>query len=153
MEAGGRDPRGPDTIDFRMAAGPTPDHDVARDIDALYAAWRDAFRRRDVEAAMRLLAPGYTIWPAGQAPAGADEVRRQLEAAFAIYDIDSTFERVERFHAGPLVIDCGWDIQVVRPRSGGPPQTGRQRVFVIVQRGDDGQWRFSRAMTNRESER
>jgi ketosteroid isomerase-like protein len=38
-------------------------------------------------------------------------------------------------------------VQIVKPRAGGPGQVRRQRVFLILRRGADGQWRFARGMS------
>jgi ketosteroid isomerase-like protein len=115
-------------------------------IDELYRTWREVFGRGDVTGVLALLTPDYTLWPAGLPPTGIDGLRPQLEAAFATYEIDSSFERVECFVSGNLAIDCGWDVQVVRPKSGGQPLTRRQRVWVLLQRDGDRRWRFARGI-------
>jgi len=115
-------------------------------IDELYQAWRDAFGRGDVNRVLALLAPDYTLWPAGMPVIGIDGLRPLLEAAFAAYDIESTFDRIECFVSGHVAVDCGWDVQVVRPKSGGPAVTRRQRVWVILRRGNDARWRFARGI-------
>jgi hypothetical protein len=51
----------------------------------------------------------------------------RLKAAFAEYEITSTFECTERLVAGDLAVDRGWDIQV-RSRSGGEAMVNRQRL-------------------------
>ena len=115
-------------------------------IDELYRTWREAFGRGDVTGVLALLTSDYTLWPAGLPPMGVDGLRPQLEAAFAIYEIDSSFERIECFVSGNLAIDCGWDVQIVRPKSGGQPLTRRQRVWVILRRDGDARWRFARGI-------
>lgn len=115
-------------------------------IEELYDAWRDAFARGSVPDVLALLTPDYTLWRPQAAPLRIDEVRPQLEAAFGRYTIDARFERIECFVSGNLAIDCGWDIQTVRPRDGAEPRTMRQRVWVILRRGNDSRWRFARGM-------
>jgi uncharacterized protein (TIGR02246 family) len=115
-------------------------------IEALYGAWREAFGRGDVSGVFALLTPDYTLWPAGLPPIGIDGLRPQLEAAFAAYEIDSSFDRIECIVSGHLAVDCGWDVQVVRPKSGGQTITRRQRVWVILRRGNDARWRFARGI-------
>jgi uncharacterized protein (TIGR02246 family) len=115
-------------------------------IDELYWTWREAFGRGDVSGVLALLTPDYTLWPAGMPPMSIDGLRPQLEAAFAAYEIDSTFDRVECFVSGHVAIDCGWDVQVVRPKSGGQTLTRRQRVWVILRHGNDGRWRLARGI-------
>jgi len=115
-------------------------------IDELYRTWREAFGRGDVTGVLALLTPDYTLWPAGMPLIGVDGLVPQLEAAFAAYAIDSTFDRVDCVVSGDVAIDCGWDVQVVRPKGGGQPLTRRQRVWVILRRGHDGRWRFARGI-------
>ena len=115
-------------------------------IEELYTAWREAFGRGDVRGVLALLTPDYTLWPAGMPLVGIDGLRPQLEAAFATYEIDSTFDRIECIASGHVAVDCGWDVQVVRPKSGGQTVTRRQRVWVILRRGNDARWRFARGI-------
>lgn len=115
-------------------------------IDELYRTWREAFGRGDVTRVLALLTPDYTLWPPGLPLMGIEGLRPQLEAAFATYEIDSSFERVECIVSGDVAIDSGWDVQVVRPKSGGPPLTRRQRVWVILRRDGDARWRFARGI-------
>jgi ketosteroid isomerase-like protein len=116
-------------------------------IDALYTKWRDAFRRRDVDGVLGLLTPDYVLWAPGAPPADAIVLRPQLAAAVAAYDIDPSFECEERLVSGDLAIERGWDVQTVQPRDGGPTQTRRQRVFLVLRRSPDGLWRFARGMS------
>jgi len=115
-------------------------------IDDLYVAWRDAFERGDVAAVFALLTPDYTLWPAGGPLVTLDALRPQLEIAFQRYQVHATFERIECFVSGNLAIDCGWDVQHVRPRDGSPERHQRQRVWVMLRRGNDGRWRFARGI-------
>jgi uncharacterized protein (TIGR02246 family) len=115
-------------------------------MEALYAAWAEAFGRGDIEAVLALVTPDYVLWPPGRDPIGLAALRPQLEAAFAAYEIESRFERVECLRSDRLAIDCGWDIQHVRPRQGGDSRTVRQRVFVVLRQGPDGRWLFARGM-------
>jgi ketosteroid isomerase-like protein len=115
-------------------------------IDELYDTWREAFARGDDAAVFTLLTPDYTLWPAGGAMVGIDQLRVQLKLAFERYEVDSTFERVECFVSGNLAIDCGWDVQRVRPRDGSPERHQRQRVWVMLRRGNDGRSRFARGI-------
>ncbi len=118
-----------------------------RGIDALYDALREAFRRQDVEGVLGLLTPDYALWAPGAPPMTAGTLRPQLAAAMAAYDVEPTFEREEQFVSGDLAVDCGWDVQTVRPRSGGPAETRRQRVFLVLRRAPDGVWRFARGIS------
>jgi uncharacterized protein (TIGR02246 family) len=121
--------------------------DTDSGIESLYAAWRQAFKRDDVNAIVELLTPDYVLWTPGQPPTDLHSLRPQLAAALAAHEIDSTFEREERLVAGDLAFERGWDVQTVRPRDGGAARTGRQRVFLILRRSEDGRWRFARGMS------
>lgn len=127
-------------VEWPLMSGATPE------IDALYAAWRDAFRRRDVGAVLALLTDDYVLWIAGRPPLTRAMLAPQLDTVFIVYLVDSTFEREECLVAGDLAIDRGWDVQTLRPRDGGPVQVERQRVFLVLRRVSDGSWRFARAM-------
>ena len=60
---------------------------ASHDIDALYTAWADAFRRKDVDAIMRLVTPDYVLLRPGAAPMTADAIRPALVAVFASFDM------------------------------------------------------------------
>jgi ketosteroid isomerase-like protein len=116
-------------------------------IDDLYAAWSGAFRRQDIDAVVELMTPDYALWAPGAAELDAEGLRPRLKAAFAAYEITSTFECIERLIAGDLAVDRGWDVQQLRPRSGGDTRVHRQRVMLVLRRGSDGAWRFARGIT------
>jgi ketosteroid isomerase-like protein len=117
------------------------------EIDKLYEAWRDAFRRRDVQAIFDLLTSDYVLWPAGAPSMTRDSLKPRLVAALSAYEITPSFEREERLVAGHVAFERGWDVQQIRPRAGGEIKTQRQRVFLILRRGGDGKWRFARGMS------
>jgi uncharacterized protein (TIGR02246 family) len=117
------------------------------DIDALYDAWADAYRRQDVDAVLELLTPDYVLWVAGAEPMTRDVLAPRLVAAFHAYDVTPRFEREERIVSGDLAFERGWDVQQARVRATGEMRTQRQRVFLVLRRGDDGRWRFARGMS------
>jgi ketosteroid isomerase-like protein len=116
-------------------------------IDDLYAAWGGAFRRGDVDGVVDLLTPDYVLWASGAAELNVEGLRPRLKAAFAAYEINSTFECVERLVAGDLAVDRGWDVQRLRPRSGGEEIVSRQRVMLVLRRSSEGEWRFARGIS------
>jgi uncharacterized protein (TIGR02246 family) len=117
------------------------------EIDELYEAWVEAFRRKSTEAILDLLTPDYVLWPAGAPAINRDALAPRLAATLNMYDVTPSFEREERFVSGDLAFERGWDIQHFRPRVGGEMKTQRQRVFLVLQRGTDGRWRFARGMS------
>jgi uncharacterized protein (TIGR02246 family) len=117
------------------------------DIEALYAAWRDAIRRQDIDGVFALLEPDYLLWTPGAAGLTVDSLRPLLAAAFTAYAIEPSFEREEQIVLGDWAFERGWDVQTVTPRAGGPGKVQRQRVFLMLRRGADGRWRFARGMS------
>lgn len=124
--------------------------EIERSIDALYGAWREAFARRDVEAVLDLLTPDYLLLAPNLPAMNRDALRPRLVAALEAYDVTPGFDREERIVSGDLVFERGWDVQTLTPRAGGQSRTIRQRVFLIIRRGEDGQWRFARGMSQPE---
>jgi ketosteroid isomerase-like protein len=116
-------------------------------IDDLYTAWGEAFRLQDVDAIVELMTPDYVLWAPSTAELDPESLRPRLKAAFAAYDITSTFECVERLVAGEVAVDRGWDVQQLRPRPGGEVLLHRQRVMLVLRRSSDGKWRFARGMS------
>jgi ketosteroid isomerase-like protein len=116
-------------------------------IGQLYIAWAAAFQRQDVDAIVALLTADYVLWATGAVELDAESLRPRLKAAFAAYEITSTFECAERLVAADLAVDRGWDIQRLRPRSGGEQIVHRQRVMLVLRRCSDDRWRFARAIS------
>ena len=117
------------------------------EIDQLYTAWGEAFHRKNTEAILELLTPDYVLWAADAPAINRDSLGPRLAATFDAYDITPSFEREERLVSGDFAFERGWDVQEIRPRSGGETTTHRQRVFLVLQRGADGKWRFARGMS------
>ncbi len=117
------------------------------EIDALYAAWVDAFRQGDVGSIVSLLTPDYLLFAPGVPPVGVEALRPRLEAVFATHEIELGWESEERVVSGDLAFERGWDIQTVRVRESGEVRQQRQRVFLVLRRGADSVWRFSRGIS------
>jgi uncharacterized protein (TIGR02246 family) len=117
-------------------------------IEALYSAWREAMRNSDADAVLSLLTPDYVLWSTGAAPMSRDDLAPRLRAALNAYEITPSFEREEQIVSGDLAFERGWDVQEARPRAGGETRRQRSRVFLVLRRGEDGQWRFARGMTH-----
>jgi ketosteroid isomerase-like protein len=120
---------------------------VDSEIDQLYKRWVQAFQLKSPEAILDLLTPDYVLWPAGAPAMNRDSVGLRLVATLSAYDVTPSFEREERLVSGDFAFERGWDVQEVRPRSGGETKTHRQRVFLVLHRGADGRWRFARGMS------
>ena len=109
-------------------------------------AWADAFRRKDPGGIMNLLTPDYVLLRPGAPAMTAEAIRPALEAAFASADIDMAFEREEHIVSGDLAFEQGWDVQTIRPRSGGDARTQRQHVALLLHTRDRRRLGFSRGM-------
>jgi uncharacterized protein (TIGR02246 family) len=116
-------------------------------IDALFAEWRAAFQRKDVDGVMALLTKDYLLWAAGNEAMGSEQLKPRLAAALATFDVEPSYEREERVVSGDLAFERGWDVQHITPRNGGAAITQRQRVFMILRREQDGRWRFARGIS------
>ena len=114
-------------------------------IDDLYRQLIDAYRRRSIEDVLALLTPDYELW-VGRATLTRAEIAPRLAAAMEMYEVTPAFERHERIVAGDWAFERGVDVQTARPRAGGEEKAQRQRVFLILRRGEDGRWRFARGM-------
>jgi ketosteroid isomerase-like protein len=117
------------------------------EIDQLYQAWSEAFQSKNVDAILGLLMPDYVLWPTGAPAISRDSLVPRLTATMSAYDVTPSFELEERLVAGDLAFERGWDVQQIRPCNGGEVTTHRQRVFLMLQRGGDGRWRFARGMS------
>ncbi len=120
---------------------------VNAEIDQLYEAWGEAFQYKNVGAILELLPPDYVLWPAGAPAISRDSLVPRVAATLSAYDVTPSFQREERLVAGDFAFERGWDIQKIRPCTGGEVTTHRQRVFLVLQRGDDDRWRFARGMS------
>lgn len=96
---------------------------------------------------LELLTPDYLLWAAGAPPLTREALAPRLEAAFTAFDLTPSFEREEQIVSGDLAFERGWDVQQIRPKAGGEARTQRQQVFLLLQRGSDGKWRFARGIS------
>ena len=115
-------------------------------IDKLFAARCDAFLRKDVAALVGMLEEDYQLWVPNARAVGVGEIRQVLEADFAAYDITPSYEREETIVGGEWAFERGWDVQHRVPLHGGDPVTRRQRIFLILRRHANGEWRFARGI-------
>lgn len=115
----------------------------------LRAAWIAAIGARDAEALRPLLTDDYEVWANGAEPfVGADVAVAAMAAALERNRVEQGFEPVETIIAGEWAFERGIERIAVTPLDGGPVRTAEQRALLILRRGDDGNWRFARGMTN-----
>ena len=113
------------------------------------AAWVAAVANGDPDALRPLLTDDYEVWAHGAPPlSGVDAAINAMRGAIARYHIAQSFEPSETVIAGDWAFERGLERMTVTPIDGGPAQTLSQRALLILRRGDDGQWRYARGMTN-----
>ena len=116
---------------------------------ALRAAWLATVAAGDPEGVRALVTDDYEVWTHGAAPLrGPDAAVAALRGALARFAIRQEFEPLETIVSDDWAFERGTERMALTPRSGGETQQVAQRVFLLLRRGADGQWRFARGMTN-----
>lgn len=120
-------------------------------IDRLFFDWMEAGKRGDVAAVLSLITEDAEFWTHG-APAvkGKQAVAAMMEGFFAGFQLEQSFETLERIVLDGWVFVRGFELNRVTPKGGGTVEI-RQRAFMVLRREEDGSWRFARGMTNLES--
>lgn len=119
------------------------------EVEALFAAWKEAVRDGDLDAMLELITEDAEFWTHGQPPLrGRDAVRTAFAPVLDKWVLDQAFECHELILAGELALARGMEVNRLTPREGGEAVVQRQRAFSVLRRGDDGRWRFMRGMTN-----
>jgi uncharacterized protein (TIGR02246 family) len=119
-------------------------------IDALFAEWKTAMTRGDVDTLLSLITDDAEFWTHGAAPVkGRDAVRALFVAFFSTVSMRQEFEELERLVDGDFAFVRGFETNVLTPRTGEGPVEVHQRAFMLL-RCAGGKWRFARGMTNRE---
>jgi uncharacterized protein (TIGR02246 family) len=121
-------------------------------IDDLFAAWKDAVKRDDVDTIVSLMTEDAEFWSHDTPAMKGRESSRQVMASFlANFSLEQEFDEVERIVEGGWAFVRGVEHNVVTPRAGGAPIEVKQRAFSIIRLDADGSWRFARGMTNRDA--
>lgn len=120
------------------------------DIDVLFAKWKTAMTRGDIQTLLSLITDDAEFWTQGAAPVkGRNAVRELFIAFFGTVSMRQDFEETERVVAGDIAFIRGFETNVLTPRDGEGPVEVHQRAFMLLKRVD-GKWHFARGMTNRE---
>jgi uncharacterized protein (TIGR02246 family) len=122
------------------------------EIDALYAAWREAVRKGDIDTLLSLITEDAEFW-SRDTPAirGKENIRGMYASFLANFSLEQDFEEVERIVEGGFAFVRGIERNTLTPRSGGAAVEVTQRAFSVLRLDADGKWRFARGMTNRDS--
>ena len=124
------------------------------EIREVLAAWDRALSEADVDGLAKLLAEEIVFLPHGRAPLESPKaVLDSYRALFAQYSVIRDSEIEEILIVGRWALVRAEESFVLEPAGGGDRlQTESRRILSVLRRGDDGRWRFARAMTNRGSE-
>jgi|GEM_PF-2322945 len=143
---GAGDPPETATMDCRNARG---DSTSITEIGHTFESWRTAVREGDLDALVDLVTEDAEFWTHSRpALTGREALRTAFAPVLGAYEMDQEIDCQELVVEGPLAFFRGMEINRISPVGGGEPMIQRQRAFSILQRGDDGVWRFARGMTN-----
>ena len=122
------------------------------EIDELFAAWKEAVGRGDIDTILSLITEDAEFWPR-DTPAirGRENIRALYASFFANFSLQQNFEETERLIEGGMALIRGVERNVLTPRAGGAATEVTQRAFTVLRLDADRKWRFARGMTNRES--
>jgi uncharacterized protein (TIGR02246 family) len=122
------------------------------EIDELFATWKDAVRRGDIDTLVTLATEDAEFWPRDTPPVrGRENIRTLYASFFANFTLEQEFEETERIVEGGWAFIRGVERNVLTPRGGGAATEVRQRAFTILRLDADRKWRFARGMTNRDT--
>lgn len=111
--------------------------------------WRAAIRAGDIDAIVGLVTADAEFWTHAQPPLhGRTALRRSFGPVLERWTLDQAFECRELIVAGDVAFVRGVEVNHLRPNAGGDAVVRRQRAFSVLRKGDDGEWRFARGMTN-----
>jgi ketosteroid isomerase-like protein len=119
-------------------------------IDQLRDAWIDGVQRGDAERLRDCLVPEYELWANGSAPLGGRDVvvAAVVKARQRWGEVRQSFDAVETVLHGGHGFQRGVERLRLVPLDGSATREIVQRAMLILARGEDGRWRYARAMTN-----
>jgi ketosteroid isomerase-like protein len=119
-------------------------------IDDLCDAWIDGVQRGDAERLRDCLVPEYELWANGSAPLGGRDVvvAAVVKARQRWGQVEQSFDAVETVVNGDSGYQRGVERLRLVPLDGSATRQITQRALLILARGEDGRWRYARAMTN-----
>jgi ketosteroid isomerase-like protein len=116
------------------------------------AAWMAAVAHRDANALRELLTDDYVLWANGASPTiGPDAAVQTMHDLISRFRIEQAFDVRDTIVASDWTFQWGIERLTLIPIDGGDPTTIVQRTMLVFRRGDDGQWRYARGMTNAPS--
>ncbi len=121
-----------------------------RAIRHLYRLWAELVRAEALPELLQMITPDAVFLPENAPPlAGRDRFESEYRQSFARFRIEQSFREEELTIAGDFAVMRGTVQIEVFPKDGGPSEvvSGR-RTMMVLHRGHDGRWRFSRGMTN-----
>lgn len=121
-----------------------------RAIRHLYRLWTELVRAEALPELLQMIAPDAVFLP-DDAPQlkGRERFASAYRQAFDGFRLEQTFREEELTVAGNFAVARGTLCIEASPKDGGPPQRlVGHRALMVLQRGQDGRWRFARGMTN-----
>lgn len=121
-----------------------------RAIRHLYRLWTELVRAEALPELMSMITADAVFLPDNAPPlAGRERFASAYRQVFAAFRVEQTFREEELLLAGDFAVARGALCLEAFPKDGGPPQKILgHRAMVVLQRGQDGRWRFARGMTN-----
>jgi uncharacterized protein (TIGR02246 family) len=133
-----------------IACSPSADTEALRNLNSAFAA---AMNAGDVDAIVSLITADVVMMPPGAPPVrGVDAVRATFDGVFAAVALHETWTSEELVIAGAGELAYDWSSYVVTitPRGEGEPSTELGQNFFVARRQQDGTWKYSRLIWNRD---
>ena len=127
--------------------------DAGKGIDLTLSEWAAAFSAGDIDVLLSLVSEDAEFWTHGMpAIIGRSAFREAFDTFFGAFSVVQVFDEKERLIGDGWALLRGVENNTLVPVSGGEPIEYLQRAFSVLRRESDGRWRFSRGMTNQESQ-
>lgn len=131
-----------------IACSPSADTEALRSLSNAFAA---AMNAGDVDAIVSLVTADVVMMPPGEPPVrGADAVRSMFDGVFAQVALHEMWTSEEIIVAGELAYDWSSYVVTIAPRGEGKPLEEMGQNFFVAQRQQDGSWKYSRLIWNRD---
>lgn len=118
-------------------------------IRQIFQEWEEAVRSKDIPRLLNFITEDAVFMPPGQPLIrGKSQVEGLYKMSFEKFEMDQTFQIEEIQICGDWAFVWGVDSAVLTPADGGPVVHGRGMGISILQRQQDGTWKFSRGINN-----
>ena len=115
---------------------------------------RDAYNNADIEALLDVFAERFTDFTDGSpsffGAEGRVALHQRTEDIFRQYRVEFAPIVIDIVVQGDTAYDYGWHKSWLHPKEGGPPVYRKERYFETWKRQEDGRWKLTLLMTNKE---